>query len=116
MSDDDKVTLDALYGEVSVNVEVSIGNAVLPMRELLKMRDGGIVPSNKVVGEPVDLYVKGRLMARGEVVVVNESYGVRVTEIISVDAGAPPEIDAGERTQRILFPDSASGESSTDNE
>jgi flagellar motor switch protein FliN/FliY len=53
------------------------------IKDLLKLTQGSIIELERIAGEPVDIYVNGKLMAKGEVVVVNDRFGVRVTEIIS---------------------------------
>jgi flagellar motor switch protein FliN/FliY len=53
------------------------------IKDLLKLTQGSIIELDRIAGEPVDIYVNGKLMAKGEVVVVNDRFGVRVTEIIS---------------------------------
>jgi len=53
------------------------------INDLLKLSQGSIIELDKMAGEPVEIFVNGKLMARGEVVVVNERFGVRLTEIVS---------------------------------
>ncbi len=77
--------MEAAYGDVTISVETRIGSIFLPVRKLLELRIGAVIETQKVVGEPMDIYMEGRLMARGEVVVVNERYGVRVTEVVRPD-------------------------------
>ena len=55
----------------------------MKIKELLQLGQGSIVELNKMAGEPADIYVNRKLMAKGEVVVVNEKFGIKLTEIIS---------------------------------
>ena len=74
--------------DVPLRLSVEIGQTQLSVREILGLGVGGIVEFTKVVGEPMDITVSGRLMARGEVVVVNERYGVRISEVTRPDESA----------------------------
>lgn len=71
------------FNDVSLSVSVEFGRAELTIKDMLKLAKGSLIEVNKKSGEPVDLRVNGRLTARGEVVVVNDHYGIRVTEIVS---------------------------------
>lgn len=62
---------------------MEIGRTKMPINDLLKLTQGSIIELNKMAGEPVEIYVNGKLMGRGEVVVVNDRFGVRLTEILS---------------------------------
>ncbi|MBS9479309.1 flagellar motor switch protein FliN [Ancylobacter radicis] len=76
--------LDSLL-RVSVTMQVVLGSANLPVAQLMKLGRGAIVPLDRRVGEPVDVVVNGRILARGEVVVVDEDnsrFGVSLTEIV----------------------------------
>jgi len=75
-------TLDLLM-EVEMPVSVSFGRAELPLKEVLKLTTGSIVELNRAVDEPVELIVNNCVIARGEVVVVEGNYGVRIKHIIS---------------------------------
>ena len=67
--------------------------------ETLELRQGSIITLNRMAGEPVDLLVNGTAIARGEVVVIDEQFGLRVTEVLgqapSGDSSAPPAADSG---------------------
>jgi flagellar motor switch protein FliN len=81
-------SLDSLL-RVPVTLQVVLGSASLPVAQLMKLGRGSIVPLNHRVGEPVDVVVNGRLIARGEVVVVDEDnsrFGVSLTEIVGNSA------------------------------
>lgn len=71
--------------DVPLKLSVEIGQTQLSVREILAMNVGKVVEFTKVVGEPMDITVSGRLMARGEIVVVNERYGVRISEVTRPD-------------------------------
>jgi flagellar motor switch protein FliN len=72
-----------LIMDVSMRVTVELGRSTMTVEEILELGPGSVVELNKLAGEPVDILVNDRLIARGEVVVVDENFGVRVTEIIS---------------------------------
>jgi flagellar motor switch protein FliN/FliY len=69
--------------DVPVELAVEIGRTRMTIGETLALGPGSIVSLNRLAGEPVDLLVNGRPIARGEVVVVDEEFGLRVTEIVS---------------------------------
>ena len=69
--------------DLPLEVSVEIGRTKMQIKDLLKLTQGSIIELERIAGEPVDIYVNGKLMAKGEVVVVNDRFGVRVTEIIS---------------------------------
>lgn len=71
--------------DVPLRLSVEIGQTHLTVRELLGMNVNSVIEFTKVVGEPMDITVSGRLMARGEIVVVNERYGVRISEVTRPD-------------------------------
>ncbi|MPZ98552.1 MAG: flagellar motor switch protein FliN [Dehalococcoidia bacterium] len=69
--------------DVQMRVSVELGRSSMSVEDVLALGPGSVVELNKLAGEPVDILVNDRLIARGEVVVVDENFGVRVTEIIS---------------------------------
>jgi flagellar motor switch protein FliN/FliY len=73
--------LTAVY-DVPVQLSAVLGKASLPVNQLLRLGRGAVVELDRKVGEPVDIYVNNRLVARGEVVIVDERLGVTMTEII----------------------------------
>jgi len=79
--------LDAVY-DVPVQVSAVLGRASMQVSQLLKLGRGAVVELDRKVGEAVDIYVNNRLVARGEVVVVEDRLGVTMTEIIKTDRGA----------------------------
>lgn len=76
--------LEAVY-EVPVQVSAVLGRATMQVSQLLKLGRGAVVELDRKVGEAVDIYVNNRLVARGEVVVVDDRLGVTMTEIIKAD-------------------------------
>ncbi|HEX7898207.1 MAG TPA: flagellar motor switch protein FliN [Planctomycetota bacterium] len=72
-----------LLNDVNVNLRVELGGTRLPVRDILKLGPGSVVTLDSLTGEPVNVYVNDRLVARGEVIVVNDSFAVRVTELLS---------------------------------
>ncbi len=78
----DNVNLGLVMG-VDLNVTVEIGRARKQVKEILSLRQGSIVELDKQAGAPVDIMVNGKLIARGDVVVIDDNFGVRITEIVS---------------------------------
>lgn len=68
--------------DVRLDLSVELGRASVPVRDVLQLGPGSIVTLEKLSGEPVDIMINGKLIARGEVVVVDENFGVRVTEMV----------------------------------
>jgi flagellar motor switch protein FliN/FliY len=81
--------LERLY-DVHVELAVEIGRTHMTIRETLALGPGSIVTLNRLAGEPVDLLVNGKPIARGEVVVLDEEFGLRVTEVLSAGGQSPP--------------------------
>ena len=79
--------LDAVY-EVSVQLSAVLGKAHMPVNQLLKLGRGAVVELDRRVGEAIDIYVNDKLIARGEVVLVEDRLGVTMTEIIKSDRPA----------------------------
>jgi flagellar motor switch protein FliN/FliY len=69
--------------EVELDLRIELGRAELLIEEVLKLREGSVVPLDKLAGDPVDILVNGRLVARGEVLVLNDNFCVRVAEILT---------------------------------
>jgi len=80
-------SLDALY-EVPVQVSAVLGRASMQVNQLLKLGRGAVVELDRKVGDSIDIYVNNRLVARGEVIVVDDHLGVTLTEIIKSDKAA----------------------------
>lgn len=72
-----------LLNDVGVNLRVELGGARLPVRDILKLGPGSVVPLESLIGEPVSVFVNDRLVARGEVLVVDDNFAVRVTEVLA---------------------------------
>lgn len=85
---DDPLNLEAVL-RIPVTIQVVLGSATMQVANLMKLRRGAVVPLDHRVGEPVDVVVNGRIVARGEVVIVeddNSRFGVSLTEIVGVQA------------------------------
>lgn len=76
------VNLDVIL-DVSVNLSMELGRAQVPIRNLLQLNQGSVVELERGAGDPLDVYVNGTLIAHGEVVVVNDRFGVRLTDVVS---------------------------------
>jgi flagellar motor switch protein FliN/FliY len=71
--------------DVEVEVTLEIGRRRMKIEDVLRLGTGATVELNKAAGEPIDIYVNGQLLGRGEAVVVGDRYGVRITELLSPD-------------------------------
>ncbi len=80
-------TLD-LMRDVQLDVTIELGRTHMHLEEVLKLQQGAVVPLDKLAGDPVDIYVNGRLVARGEVLVLNDNFCVRVAELVVGDNAA----------------------------
>lgn len=78
----DEVKLDVIL-DVPVTVSLEIGRTKINIRNLLQLNQGSVVELDRFAGEPMDVLVNGTLVAHGEVVVVNDKFGIRLTDIIS---------------------------------
>ncbi len=78
-------TLPAISGlmDMELPVRISLGRAEMPLEDVLSLTTGSIIELNRSVGEPVDIIVNDRVVARGEVVVVNSNYGVRIQQVVN---------------------------------
>ena len=79
--------LEAVY-DIPVTVSAVLGTANLQIQQLLKLGRGAVVELDRKVGEAVDIYVNGRLVARGEVMIVGEKLGITMTEIVKSQASS----------------------------
>jgi flagellar motor switch protein FliN len=75
-------TLDLLR-DVDLDLRIELGRTHMYLEEVLKLHRGSVVPLDKLAGDPVDIYVNGRLIARGEVLVLNDNFCVRVAELVA---------------------------------
>lgn len=85
--EDDEVPhgeVDFLH-DVPLSVKAQAGRVEVSMKEILALKPGSVIEFAKVVGEPMDIFIGGRLMCRGEIVVVNERYGIRISEVIRTE-------------------------------
>ena len=71
--------------DISVPVSVELGHTNMLIKDILALSQGSIVELDKVAGTPVDLFVRGKLLAQGEVVVVDENFGVKITNICGTE-------------------------------
>jgi flagellar motor switch protein FliN len=78
----DGIGLSALQ-DVELDLRIELGRTVLLIEEVLQLKSGSVVPLNKLAGDPVDILVNGRLIARGEVLVLNDNFCVRVAELVA---------------------------------
>ena len=83
-------SLDVIL-DIPVSISMEVGSTKISIRNLLKLNQGSVVELDRLAGEPLDVLVNGTLIAHGEVVVVNEKYGIRLTDVIS----------AAERIQKL---------------
>lgn len=78
----DFATLDLLR-DVELDLKIELGRTRMFLEDVLRMKRGSVVPLDKLAGDPVDVYVNGRLVARGEVLVLNDNFCVRVAELVA---------------------------------
>jgi len=76
------VNMDVIL-DIPVTISLEIGRTRINIRNLLQLNQGSVVELDRLAGEPLDVMVNGTLIAHGEVVVVNEKYGIRLTDVIS---------------------------------
>ena len=69
--------------DIPLEISVEVGRSRILVRDLLQLQEGSLIELDKLAGEPLDLYVNSRLIARGEAVVVNEKFGLRLTDVVS---------------------------------
>ena len=79
-----EATLD-LVRDVEMDLTIELGRTHMYLEDLLRLRKGAVVPLDKLAGDPVDIHVNGRLIARGEVLVLNDNFCVRVAELVAAD-------------------------------
>jgi flagellar motor switch protein FliN/FliY len=82
ISADEKRKLDTIL-DIPVTISMEVGRAKISIRNLLQLNQGSVVELERVAGEPLDVLVNGTLIAHGEVVVVNDKFGIRLTDVIS---------------------------------
>jgi flagellar motor switch protein FliN/FliY len=69
--------------DIPVNISMEVGNTEISIRNLLQLNQGSVIELDRLAGEPLDVLVNGTLIAHGEVVVVNDKFGIRMTDVIS---------------------------------
>lgn len=79
---DGDMNLDVIL-DVPVSLTLEVGRARIPIRNLLQLNQGSVVELERAAGDPLDVYINGTLIAQGEVVVVNDRFGVRLSEVVS---------------------------------
>ncbi|GMQ88248.1 MAG: flagellar motor switch protein FliN [Gammaproteobacteria bacterium] len=79
---DDEANLEIIL-DIPVTISMEIGRTQISIRNLLQLNQGSVVELDRLAGEPMDVRVNGTLVAHGEVVVVNEKFGIRLTDVIS---------------------------------
>lgn len=82
ISGDEKKKLDTIL-DIPVTISMEVGRSLISIRNLLQLNQGSVVELDRVAGEPLDVLVNGTLIAHGEVVVVNDKFGIRLTDVIS---------------------------------
>lgn len=78
----ERVSLE-LVRDVELGLRIELGRTRMNLEDVLKLQKGSVVTLDKLAGDPVDIFVNGRLVARGEVLVLNDNFCVRVTELVS---------------------------------
>ena len=82
LSAEEKRKLDTIL-DIPVTISMEVGRSKINIRNLLQLNQGSVVELDRVAGEPLDVLVNGTLIAHGEVVVVNDKFGIRLTDVIS---------------------------------
>ncbi|MDD7022190.1 MAG: flagellar motor switch protein FliN [Aeromonadales bacterium] len=82
LSREEKRKLDAIM-DIPVTITMEVGHAKISIRNLLQLNQGSVIELERLAGEPLDVLVNGTLIAHGEVVVVNDKFGIRLTDVIS---------------------------------
>lgn len=79
---DENVNMDVIL-DIPVTISMEVGSTKINIRHLLQLSQGSVIELDRLAGEPLDIKVNGTLIAHGEVVVVNEKFGIRLTDVIS---------------------------------
>lgn len=82
IANDEEINLDVIL-DVPVDISMEIGRTKISIRNLLKLNQGSVIELDRLAGEPMDVMINGTLIAHGEVVVVNDKFGIRLTDVIS---------------------------------
>ncbi len=81
----EKCSMD-LLSDVDLDLKIELGRTHMQLDEVLKLRRGSVITLDKLAGDPVDIYVNGRMVARGEVLVLNDNFCVRVAQLLGSDS------------------------------
>ena len=81
----EKCSID-LLSDVDLDLKIELGRTHMQLEEVLKLRRGSVITLDKLAGDPVDIFVNGRMVARGEVLVLNDNFCVRVAQLLGSDA------------------------------
>ncbi|MFC3149877.1 flagellar motor switch protein FliN [Litoribrevibacter euphylliae] len=82
LADTDNPNLDVIL-DIPVTISMEVGNTEISIRNLLQLNQGSVIELDRLAGEPLDVLVNGQLIAHGEVVMVNEKFGIRLTDVVS---------------------------------
>lgn len=82
LSAEERKKLDSIL-DIPVTITMEVGHAKISIRNLLQLNQGSVIELERLAGEPLDVLVNGTLIAHGEVVVVNDKFGIRLTDVIS---------------------------------
>lgn len=82
LSDEQMATLENIM-DIPVTISMEVGRSSITIRNLLQLNQGSVVELDRIAGEPLDVMINGTLLAHGEVVVVNDKFGIRLTDVIS---------------------------------
>jgi flagellar motor switch protein FliN/FliY len=82
LSEEEHARLDSIL-DIPVTISMEVGRSKINIRNLLQLNQGSVVELDRIAGEPLDVLVNGTLIAHGEVVVVNDKFGIRLTDVIS---------------------------------
>ncbi len=78
---DGQIQLDVLQN-IPVTLSIEVGRAVIKIRDLMRLSQGSVVELDRIAGEPLDLLVNNTVVAQGEVVLINDRYGIRLTRVV----------------------------------
>lgn len=82
LADSSNPNLDVIL-DIPVTISMEVGNTEISIRNLLQLNQGSVIELDRLAGEPLDVLVNGQLIAHGEVVMVNEKFGIRLTDVVS---------------------------------
>ncbi|GLQ32346.1 flagellar motor switch protein FliN [Litoribrevibacter albus] len=82
LADTSNPNLDVIL-DIPVTISMEVGNTEISIRNLLQLNQGSVIELDRLAGEPLDVLVNGQLIAHGEVVMVNEKFGIRLTDVVS---------------------------------